>query len=73
MSSPSMNLQLEQLASILQKKTALYNQMIDDNKEFDDVKGLFLEIKQIVAALSQLQESQMPPGTLQDLHRTSKT
>ena len=58
MSSSLINLEVEQLAGLLQQKTALYNQMIDSNKEFEEVKSLFLEIKDIVGHLSHLQGSQ---------------
>ena len=53
---PLISLKVEQLADLLQQKTALYNQMIDDNKEFEEVKHQFLEIKEIVALLGKLQE-----------------
>ena len=66
------DLTVDQLAGLLKEKTAFYNQMIDDNKEFHDVKTLFLEIKEIVAALSQLQDSQTT-ANLQNLQPEYQT
>ena len=71
MSSRILDLKIDQLAGLLQQKTALYNQMIDDNKEFHDVKALFLEIKEIVALLSELQDSQTSVS-LENLQRSIK-
>ena len=57
--SPSLtNLNVEQLTALLKEKTVLYNDMINENKEFQEVKGLFMEIKDIINLLSQLQESE---------------
>ena len=56
MSSPLTNLTVEQLNTLLREKTVLYNDMIKQNKEFQEVKGLFMEIKDIMNRLSQLQE-----------------
>ena len=58
MSSSLMNLNVEQLTALLKEKTDLYNDMINQNKEFQEVKGLFMEIKDIINLLSQLQESE---------------
>ena len=56
MSSPLANLTVEQLNTLLRQKTVLYNDMIKQNKEFQEVKGLFMEIKDIMNRLSQLQD-----------------
>ena len=58
MSSSLMNLNVEQLTALLKEKTDLYNDMFNQNKEFQEVKGLFMEIKDIINLLSQLQESE---------------
>ena len=57
MSSPLTNLNVEQLNTMLREKTVLYNDMIKQNKEFQEVKGLFMEIKDILNRLSRLQET----------------
>lgn len=58
MSSPLMDLNVEQLTALLKQKTALYNEMISENKEFQEVKGLFMEIKDIINLLTHAQESE---------------
>ena len=57
MSSPLKNLNAEQLNALLREKSILYNEMIKQNKEFQEVKGLFMEIKDIMKRLSELQET----------------
>ena len=57
MSYPLKDLKIEQLTARLKEKTALYNEMINSDKQFEEVKTLFIEIKEIVKALNQMQES----------------
>jgi hypothetical protein len=52
MSEPTSKTILEQLTIQLNEKRALYNSMINDNKEFDQVKTLFMEIKSLETMLS---------------------
>jgi hypothetical protein len=56
MSHSLKDLKIEQLTARLKEKTALYNEMINNNKQFEEVKTLFIEIKEIVKALTQMQE-----------------
>ena len=46
----------EELSTVLIEKTRLYNQMLADNKEFQDVKSVFLEIKTLVQHINALHE-----------------
>jgi len=47
MSEPSQTLSLILLAKTLAEKRNLYNQMLRENKEFEEVKILFIEIREL--------------------------
>jgi hypothetical protein len=57
MSTPSTQSKTEQLVTLLNHKRALYNQMISDNKEFEQVKLLFTEIRALEQSLNQLKDT----------------
>lgn len=50
------DLKVEQLTTLLEEKKHLYDQMISDNMEFDQVKTLFTEIRVLEQLLKQTQE-----------------
>ena len=48
----------KRLVALLRDKKLLYDQMIIENKEFDEVKALFLEIKALEQQLANLSEQE---------------
>jgi hypothetical protein len=48
----------EELIRLLTEKRNLYNQMLSEDKEFEQVKSLFIEIKELEKSLK---ESQYAP------------
>jgi hypothetical protein len=56
MSTPFTKLKTEQLITLLDQKRALYNQMMSDNKEFEQVKLLFVEIRALEQSLTQIKD-----------------
>lgn len=51
MSNPSTHLTTKELSALLTQKTELYNEMINNEKSFEEVKTLFMEIRQIARDL----------------------
>ena len=47
------NNQLLQLESLLKEKQNLFDKMLNNNKEFEEVKNLFQEIRQLERKLKQ--------------------
>ena len=47
MSELQTNIRMEQLSLVLDYKRKLYNEMINEEKEFEIVKILFLEIREL--------------------------
>ena len=55
MYTPLNEVKFEDLRVLLDKKRHLYDQMIADNKEFDEVKSLFIEIKVLEESIQKAQ------------------
>ena len=55
MYTPLNNVKVEQLQSLLVEKKHQYDQMITDNKEFDEVKAVFIEIKVLEESIQKAQ------------------
>lgn len=55
MYTPLSEVKVEDLHVLLDKKRHLYDQMIADNKEFDEVKALFIEIKVLEESIQKAQ------------------
>ena len=57
MYTPLSDVKVEELHVLLDKKRHLYNQMIANNKEFDEVKALFIEIKVLEESIQKAQST----------------
>ena len=47
MSALQKNIKMDQLSILLDRKRKLYNEMVNEEKEFEAVKTLFLEIREL--------------------------
>ena len=45
MYTPIMDLNVEELNTLIIEKRKVYNEMLTENKEFEEVKAIFIEIK----------------------------
>ena len=54
--TPSIELKVEQINTLLSEKRDLYNQMISDNQEFEQVKSIFTEIRSLEKSLDQIKK-----------------